>query len=84
MTNKSIKFILLVILTLSIDFIFARAGGGGGSGGAGGGILMTILAFIIAPFLLVYAVIVSIMLERKRNKAKRLLVCLQTKVNFLG
>jgi len=78
MINKSIKFILLVILTLSIDFIFARAGGGGGSGGAGGGILMTILAFILAPFLLVYAVIVSIMLERKRNKAKHLLKQLES------
>ena len=72
MKFKHLRFIGLLILVLTAEYALARAGGGGGSG-SGGGILTTILAFILAPFLLIYGAIVSVMLERKRNKAKRLL-----------
>lgn len=77
MKYNFIKLIGLLILTLAVEFTFARAGGGGGSAGSGG-ILTTILAFILAPFLLIYGAIVSVMLERKRNKAKRLLKQLES------
>ena len=71
--NKIISLVATILLLTITDYCFARAGGGGGTGGgSGGGILTTILAFILAPFFIIYSAIVSVKLERRRNKIKHL------------
>lgn len=56
-----------ILVLIFADYCLARAGGGGGMGGGGGGILTTILAFILAPFFIIYAIIVSIKLTHRNN-----------------
>ncbi|MCX6231209.1 MAG: Tim44-like domain-containing protein [Bacteroidetes bacterium] len=73
--QKTALISIIIISTILIsNLCFARAGGGGGTGSGGGGILMVILAFILAPFFLVYSAILTVMLERKRNKVENLTV----------
>ena len=75
--NRHSKIVLIVTTILFVtfsDYCFARAGGGGGSGGGGGGggIFTTILAFILAPFFIIYSIIVSIKLTHRNNKVQDL------------
>lgn len=70
-----LSFVGTVLLLLIADSCFARAGGGGGDGLAltgAGGILMIILGVILAPFFLVYSIIVTIKLNKRRKKVKEL------------
>jgi hypothetical protein len=78
-TNKKyIKTLLLVLFVFSAGYLLARAGGGGGRLGGSGGPLTTFLAYILAPFFLIYIAVSSALLERKRNKAKHLIQKLET------
>jgi len=68
-----LKLVFFSILILGCDYIFARAGGGGSGGSGSGGIFTLLLGFVLAPFLLIYSVIVSFLLYKKKKKASRLL-----------
>jgi preprotein translocase subunit YajC len=70
--NKIISLATTILLLTFAEYCLARAGGGGGSGGAGGGIISVILGFLLAPFLLVYSMIVSVKLSRRKNQVKQL------------
>jgi preprotein translocase subunit YajC len=74
MKERSKVFYLLttILFLIFANYCLARAGGGGGIGGGGGGILTTILAFILAPFFLIYSIIVSIKLTHRNNKVQDL------------
>jgi hypothetical protein len=56
---------LAVLIVLTIDPAFARAGGGSG-GGAG------LLTIILLPFLIIYSLIISGLVRRKNKEAKEL------------
>lgn len=68
MKNNTFRFALICMCLLSFEITYARAGGGGNSGGGGG-----IIALILAPFLLIYGLIISYLLNKKNKKAKQLL-----------
>ena len=72
MELKKTRYIYSILFLFASTFLFARAGGGGGFGYRGGP-LTTFLAYIIAPILFFYIGYVKVILERKRNKAKKFL-----------
>lgn len=66
------KFVLLIILTIVAECCFARAGGGGAGAAVAGGILTVILAFVLAPFIFIYAIIMTVLWRRKKRRAEHL------------
>jgi predicted lipid-binding transport protein (Tim44 family) len=69
--NKKITLLIIITLLIVPEILLARAGGGGGTNG-GGEIFTMILAFILAPFFLIYSAIMTAIMEQKRNKVKKL------------
>ncbi|SCY57149.1 Tim44 domain-containing protein [Desulfoluna spongiiphila] len=70
--------LIIILLCLLPESILARAGGGGGGGGfsgggSGGGAGGSLIAILLAPFLFVYSLVMTILLAKKNTKSKALL-----------
>ena len=67
--KNTIKYLLSILLLLSVEFIFARAGGGSFSGWRGG-FASSILLYLIAPFVIIFIIVKLILIRIKKIKLK--------------
>jgi hypothetical protein len=70
--KHTIKLLLSILLLLSVELIYARAGGGSFSGWRGG-FGSSIILYLLAPFVIIFLIVKLVLIRIKKNKAHKIL-----------